>query len=343
MSAGRLALALSCCCCAATSASPTGAAATRPRTRHAANSTLAPRPRAGRTDERRELRIPRLIAQTGPADVAQWSPQFRRAYGSWQSWHPHWKHVFWNDSMAFNASFGDNPNMEAFVARHFHWFLPTWRQLCYFIMRLDVARYMWLYLHGGVYVDLDVRATNRMTNALRGAELVLPENDTSHAKERGCWSMIRPRPASQSCGTHIGNWWMASVPRHRIWIDMLKHVEANVKQTCRRRLPKHKHYNVLELTGPYGLGRVVEAHLQHRPGSIRFIRLLAGHKIAFAQIYISGSWRSKTASEQDKSVLRPHAHALPTARTHSLVFPRSKPTRKQDASVVGRRTAEHLQ
>ena len=87
-----------------------------------------------------EMLIPRLISQTGPPNPARWSEQFRRANGSWQRLHPRWRYSFWNDSEVFLAQYDANPNMEAFVSRHFEWFLPAWRRLCFFIMRLDVAR-----------------------------------------------------------------------------------------------------------------------------------------------------------------------------------------------------------
>lgn len=118
-----------------------------------------------------------------------------------------------------------------------------------------MARYMWLYVYGGVYVDLDVEATGRMTKHLRGVQLALPQNSTQHAIERGCWAGVRPRPPVWPyCHTHIGNWWMASVAGHPLWIQMLSYVAKNVDFICKR---KRKHYDVLELTGPYGLGRVV--------------------------------------------------------------------------------------
>ena len=30
------------------------------------------------------------------------------------------------------------------------------------------------------------------------------------------------------CGTHIGNWWMASVASHPLWLDYLRYVAENV-------------------------------------------------------------------------------------------------------------------
>lgn len=118
------------------------------------------------------LRIPRTIAQTGPADPHTWAGAFHEANGTWQRAHPRFRFVFWNDTLT-----AQNPNLQPFVAEHFAWFLPTWRKLCYKIMRLDAARYMWLHLHGGVYADLDVRATGNMTRFLRGVDVALVRDE----------------------------------------------------------------------------------------------------------------------------------------------------------------------
>ena len=54
-------------------------------------------------------------------------------------------------------------------------------------MRFDVARYMWLHVHGGVYADLDVQCTSPMEPHIGTTHAVLlVGNDTAHAHETGC-------------------------------------------------------------------------------------------------------------------------------------------------------------
>ena len=234
--------------------------------------------------------IPLHIAQTGPPDKSKWPEQFKNAFGSWQKRHPKWEYEFWNDTQALNSS---NPNFEPFVKEHFPWFLPAWQRLCTFVMRLDVARYMWLYVRGGVYADLDVKATKDMTQWLRGADVVLPAN-SRHADELGCWRRTRYEHMSTGrCGAHLGNWWMASIPRHELWLDMLTYVSENVETMCERKTPRGggaamRAWNILELTGPYALGRVVLNHLQRTPNSrIAFVKL----DLPFAISSSAASWR----------------------------------------------------
>lgn len=246
------------------------------------------------------LRIPRLIAQTGPENRKTWSAAFTKAHGSFARMHPGWRHAFWNDSATLSRGFADlNPNTEAFVKKHFAWFYPTWKQLCKHIMKLDAARYMWLYVYGGVYADLDVEATARgdMERYLRGLDVALPGNNTAHAAEKGCWTQTIHSTATPSCGTHIGNWWMASVPKHSLWLDMLRYIHDNI-QICFRKSnqPNDDMWNVLELTGPYALGRVVVAHLQRLPDArIGVVPLVGGvggapNVLPFATMHSAGTW-----------------------------------------------------
>jgi hypothetical protein len=234
------------------------------------------------------IRIPRRIAQTGPPNPHSWQAPFTASFGSWQSRHPGWAYEFWNDTDNNNVS---NPNYEPFVAIHFPWFLPTWRQLKSFVLRLDVARYMWLYVYGGVYADLDTAATRDMTPWLRGADVVLPALNVPHSELKGCWKHTRYLHTTKGrCGPHVGNWWMASIPRHPLWLEMLIYVMENAESLYNpRRISERGDWRrtILELTGPYALGRVVLSHLQKKPqNNIAFIN----HPFPFLNFRSAGSW-----------------------------------------------------
>lgn len=58
---------------------------------------------------------------------------------------PHWKYILMTDE--------DNRN---FCKKHFPDFLPYYDAFEYPIMRADAIRYMHLYIHGGLYIDLDI-------------------------------------------------------------------------------------------------------------------------------------------------------------------------------------------
>ena len=181
------------------------------------------------------MRIPRLLLQTAPPSQSEWGPAFNRSYGSWQRHYPTWEHVLLNYSIATGT-----PSLEPFVEQHTPWFLPAWRRLCHHIMRLDAARYIWMFAYGGVYVDLDLEAnasaSRSMDDMLIGADVALIGNSSNHALMRGwCW-LGDPRGRRPNfCGTHLGNAFLASVPRHAFWLRMLHYIASHVDPICERR------------------------------------------------------------------------------------------------------------
>ena len=58
---------------------------------------------------------------------------------------PHWKYTLMTD----------DDNYE-FVTKYFPDFLKYFKAFEYPIQRADAIRYMWLYVHGGLYLDLDL-------------------------------------------------------------------------------------------------------------------------------------------------------------------------------------------
>ena len=88
--------------------------------------------------------IPALIYQTWksktslPENFAHWRASFARL-------NPGYSLLLWDDA--------DN---RQFIADHFAWFLPTYDGFPQEIFRVDAVRYFFLYLHGGIYVDLDL-------------------------------------------------------------------------------------------------------------------------------------------------------------------------------------------
>lgn len=130
-------------------------------------------------------------------------------------------------------------------------------------MRFDVARAMWLYVRGGVYADLDVEALRNVEPALRGAHLVLMGDDSIHDADT-CPPM-RDQPRRLPCGPHIGNYFMASVPGHPFWLFYLRYVADNVGSICHDRASDAlRSFNILELTGPWGMGRAFGAYMKHK-------------------------------------------------------------------------------
>jgi mannosyltransferase OCH1-like enzyme len=138
--------------------------------------------------------IPKIIHCTYktsdlPENLAVW---FEKA----KQLHPGWEFRLWTDV--------DNLNL---VKSHFPEMLAPYEALPYNIMRVDIVRYMYMKVYGGVYIDLDYELLMPL-DPLLNHDLILPlsrENGKRNYKH----------------GVIIGNCVFASIPGHPFWTDVL--------------------------------------------------------------------------------------------------------------------------
>jgi mannosyltransferase OCH1-like enzyme len=135
--------------------------------------------------------IPKLIMQTWkthniPSDWKT-SPESLKKYM------PNWKYVLLSDQ--------DN---EDFVQKHFKSLLPWFKNLTYPIQRADVVRYMWLYVHGGLYIDLDIE--------------VLVSLEELFDRDMDLWLLKAPK----NLAGHYTNFLMASTPNNKFWLKVIE-------------------------------------------------------------------------------------------------------------------------
>ncbi len=97
----------------------------------------------------------------------------------------------------------DSDNIK-FVETHFPTLLNWYKNLKYPIQRADVIRYMWLYVHGGVYMDLDI-------------ELVESFEELFENQAMDTWLLKAPR----NLANHYTNFFMASTPKNEFWLNVL--------------------------------------------------------------------------------------------------------------------------
>lgn len=107
---------------------------------------------------------------------------------------PTWKYILLTDA----------DNIE-FVKTHFSSYLQWFLGLPYPIQRADVIRYMWLYVHGGLYMDLDI-------------ELVASVEELFEGNYMDTWLLKAPR----NFAGHYTNFFMASTSRNPFWLQVLK-------------------------------------------------------------------------------------------------------------------------
>ena len=104
----------------------------------------------------------------------------------------------------FSYELWDDCDNRQFVAREFPWFLDTYNSYPNEIYRVDTIRYLYLYLHGGFYIDLDTECVKALEPLVHTRDVLLGRmgNDTAFAHS-------------------IPNAIMASPPRQEFWLFLV--------------------------------------------------------------------------------------------------------------------------
>ena len=184
-------------------------------------------------DEKRavslEKSIPRVIHQTWKNHEVP--SQFLRFQRSWPAYNPQWEYRFWTDATA-----------RQFVADHVPWFLARYDAYPFPIQRVDAVRYIWMYVTGGVYADLDCECLRPIDPLLEGRELVFGLEHPEHVTE---WV------AQHGLDRIVGNAFIASRPGHPFWEHLLR-MMAEVNDFR----------ETMTCTGPFILTRAIQSYAQ---------------------------------------------------------------------------------
>src|SRR6056297_180106 len=138
----------------------------------------------------------------------------------------------------WNYVFLTDKDMRRFCKKYFAWFLPTYDAFPYNIQKVDSIRPMWLYIHGGLYIDLDYEITDERFEKL--------------FEKEGDLFLMR----SVNNRNYFSNSIMASRPRHPFWIKYLKAMTE--KQPSYKTIGKH--FTVMNTTGPLMLTSLVDKY-----------------------------------------------------------------------------------
>jgi mannosyltransferase OCH1-like enzyme len=121
------------------------------------------------------------------------------------------------------------------VKTHFPDFLYTYDAFPYNIQRADAIRYMYLYIYGGVYMDLDI-VLQKSIDELVGDEdfYLVPSGNISSS---------------------FTNSFMISKPKVSFWLDVIEEMKQPISL-----LNLTKHFIVMNSTGPMMLTRVAKRY-----------------------------------------------------------------------------------
>ena len=139
--------------------------------------------------------VPMLVVQTWKTKTMplDWQPSPE----SFARHMPGWQHLITTDE-----------ENQAFVARWFPDYLPTYMAFPHNIQRVDAWRYCWLYVMGGMYCDGDIAITQSLEPLL---EMTMEPGTTQ------VWL-----PRSPNFGHVLTNCLMASVRHAPVWLRVLR-------------------------------------------------------------------------------------------------------------------------
>jgi mannosyltransferase OCH1-like enzyme len=164
--------------------------------------------------------IPKIIMQSWKTrDVPE---KWEESPKSIQKVMPDWEYVLMTDE--------DNRKM---VKEHFPDFLECYDSLPHNIQRVDCSRYCFLYLYGGLYMDLDFIVQNG--------------RDLSPLFQNGEIFLV----SSGNVSGYYTNSFMASKPKNKFWLEVLEEIKKPSKWWY-----IGKHMEAMCRSGPIMLSRV---------------------------------------------------------------------------------------
>jgi mannosyltransferase OCH1-like enzyme len=142
--------------------------------------------------------------------------------------HPGFRHILWIDH-----------EIDGFIDGYVRAQLPAmyeiYQRLPKKIMKIDFVRYLWMYVFGGVYADLDLVFQRSM------AGLLQPDKSVFFLAR--AWTT-----GGKHFTTSVHQAWLASAPQHPLWLDVMTFIG--------RRLDAGE-ASVLDLTGPNGVSHAI--------------------------------------------------------------------------------------
>lgn len=192
---------------------------------------------------RLEIRIPKILFQTWKTkDVPE---QWMESQVSIREKMSDWKHVLYTDE----------DNLE-FVKKHFPDFLPYYNGFKYNIQRADAIRYMWLYINGGLYIDLDYVFLENVDSLFRDTRSNVSQDISPRSSQETPRNMTYLVSSGSISGTFT-NSIMASTPRNPFWLLCLEKMKDGAPFYA-----FDKHLEVLYTTGPGMVTKVARKYLK---------------------------------------------------------------------------------
>jgi hypothetical protein len=176
----------------------------------------------------KSIKIPKRIIQTWKHKDL--NPEFQKIVDVWKTNNPDYEYILFDDNEC-KEFIKDNFDRE--ILNTYNYIVPG-------AYKADLFRYCYLYINGGVYIDIDTLCIGKLDDfLLPNVEFIAPIDLNSNPNE----------------GYHnIFNSFICSIPKHSILLECINKIVYNVKNDI---IPLSK----LDFSGPGVLGRCVNKFL----------------------------------------------------------------------------------
>ncbi len=233
------------------------------------------------------MKFPRIIHQT--YKTRELPPEWKDTPQSWKQMNPSFQYMFWTDK-----------DIETFVHTHFPQYETMMKQFPYTIQRIDVVRYMWMYVYGGIYADLDLQCIRPIHTLLEFYEKTYPEAEVLLVMASNSNQITDRKPLTNAT--------LISKPGASFWLRLLQKIKhASQHLPWYKKLLKYSH--VMYSTGPQILTEIYYDEEWRDCGMVRRrkIQLIphpflaacsmcdskpCGHPLSFVRVVEGSSWHN---------------------------------------------------
>ena len=188
--------------------------------------------------------IPHIVHQTWKS--ADLPPRFAKWRQAWRTLHPQWDHRFYDDA-----------DIRRVIADRAPRWLSVHDRLPRAIQRVDLFRYLIVYLDGGLYADLDMEPHLPSDSLVADASCVFCVEFHLGAR--------RQKELGYRLPWQIANCIFAAAPGHEFFAEILDEIGRRASN------PVIKDADVEDITGPRMLTRLAFALTREQRGAVRIL------------------------------------------------------------------------
>jgi len=167
--------------------------------------------------------IPKIIHQTAPLNKEEWHPIWILCSESVKNNFKDFKYVLWSDE-----------DIDNFILNNFPNEYLDYKKLPFHIIKIDLFRYALLYIHGGIYIDMDMYCYQNFFDDLKN-DINLVESDCPDEFEQ--LELVQ-------------NSLMAGVKNKNFFLECFLEGIKRSKNTNFKEKIHDNHYNIKYASGP---------------------------------------------------------------------------------------------